>query len=231
MRIARVIAIVAVVLMVAGLVLGTGCGGGGGPQGAKITLSDAPVLLDLSPLLTARFEHLDAASEGMSNEDMGLGPTFISPEPYQMIYGFIEIVETLTQRYAQDAVYRDEQQIRNLVYRGLKEGAASQGYELSESEVEIDITYPNIADLAVLGEGRVSMYASYGFDMLIFRSNEVYVYLYSLDLSPERQLLAPIATEIAHRISMFSQTLSQLQTETSEERLNRIREKAGLPPL
>jgi hypothetical protein len=210
MRIARVIAIVAVVLMVAGLVLGTGCGRGGGPHGAKITLSDAPVLLDLSPLLPARFEHLDAASEGMSNEDMGLGPTasevelFISPEPYQMIYGFIEIVETLTQRYAQDAVYRDEQQVRNLVYQGLKEGAASQGYELSESEVEIDITYPNIADLAVLGEGRVTMYASYGFDMLIFRSNEVYVYLYSLDLSPERQQLAPIATEIAHRISMFS---------------------------
>jgi len=40
----------------------------------KITLADAPMVLDLSPLLPASFEHLDAASEGFSNEDMGLGP-------------------------------------------------------------------------------------------------------------------------------------------------------------
>ena len=214
MRIAKIIAIVAVVLMVAGLVLGTDCGGGGGPQGAKITLSDAPVLLDLSPLLPARFERLDAASEGMSNDDLGLGPEFsevelfLSPEPYQMIYGFILIVERATERAAADAFLRDEQQVRNLVYQGLKEGAAKEGYELSESEVEIDITYPNIADFAALGEGRCSMYGvSFGFDMVVFRSNEVYVYLYSVDLSPERQLLPPIATEITHRISMFYQTV------------------------
>jgi hypothetical protein len=152
----------------------------------------------------------------MSNEDLELGPEFsevelfLSPEPYQMIYGFILILERATERAAGDATLRDEQNIRNKVYWGLKEGAAKEGYELSASEVEMDITYPNIADLAVLGEGRCSMYGtSFGFDMLCFRSNEVYVYLFSVDLSPERQQLAPIAIEITHRISMFTQILSQ----------------------
>ena len=54
----------------------------------KITLSDAPTVLDMAWELSASFERLDAASEGMSNKDMGLGPDFsevelfLSEEPY-----------------------------------------------------------------------------------------------------------------------------------------------------
>ncbi len=178
----------------------------------KITLADAPIVLDLSTLLPASFEHLDAASEGMSNKDLELGPEasevelFLSSEPYQMIYGFIGIFERRTDQAALDVIFKDEQQIRNTLYWGLEQAAAEEGYELSEADMEIDITYPNIADLAVLGEGQFSMYGiDMGLDLVIFRNNQVYTYLYSVYSSSEKQSLIPLAKEIEHRISMFSQ--------------------------
>ncbi len=92
----------------------------------KITLADAPIVLDLSPLLPVSFEHLDAASEGMSNKDLGLGPKasevvlFLSEEPYQMIWGFLGIIESRSEHATTDALFRDEQQVRNTIYWGLK---------------------------------------------------------------------------------------------------------------
>ncbi len=177
----------------------------------KITLDDAPLVLDLSPLLPASFERLDAASEGLSNKDMGLGPEasevelFLSEEPYQMIYCFLMIIEeSRVERAASNAIFRDEQQIKSIVVEGLKAGAAEEGLEIGASEIQI--TYPNIADIAVLGEGYFSSYGiNVGFDILWFRENNVYVFTYSVYLSPEKQPLASIAGEIEHRISMFSQ--------------------------
>jgi len=180
------------------------------PTLKKITLADSPVVLDLSPLLPANFEHLDAASEGMSNKDMGLGPEasevelFFSEEPYEMIYGLLTIFESRIEQAGADAIFRDEQQIKSLIAESIKSGFTEEDIEFSD--IQTQITYPNIADFAVLGEGQITMYGiSAGFDILWFRSNKVYVYLYSLYLSPEKQSLVPLAREIEHRIGMFSQ--------------------------
>ena len=176
----------------------------------KITLADAPMVLDLSPLLPTSFERVDAASEGMSNKDMGLGPKasevelFLSEEPYQLIYCFLMITESRIERATSDAVFKDEQQIESLLIENLKAGALEEGFELQVPEVQI--TYPNIADLAVLGESYIiTSGMTFGFDILWFRSNKVYVFTYSLYLSAEKQSLVPITREINHRVSMFSQ--------------------------
>ena len=180
------------------------------PTAEKITLADAPMVLDLSPLLPASFEHVDAASEGLSNADMGLGSDcsevelFLSEEPYQMIYCFLMIIESRIERATSDAILKDEQQITSMIVESLKAGAIEEGFELEVPEVQV--TYPDIADLAVLGEGRMTTYGmSIGFDMLFFKSNKVYVFIYSMDLSLEKQSLVPLAREIEHRIGMFSQ--------------------------
>ena len=65
----------------------------------KITLDDSPTVLDLLPLLPTSFERLDAASEGMSNSDMGLGSDFseveviLNEDPYQLIFAYLAILE------------------------------------------------------------------------------------------------------------------------------------------
>jgi len=180
------------------------------PSPKKITLADAPIVLDLSPLLPASFEHIDATSEGLSNKDMGLGPDasevelFLSEEPYQMIYCFLMISERRTDQASFDAIMKDEDQIESIIIENLKAGAVEEGFELDVPEIQI--TYPNIADLATLGEGYFSTFGmSMGFDMLWFRSNKVYVFTYSVYLSTEKQSLVPIAKEIECRIATFSQ--------------------------
>ena len=180
------------------------------PTLKKITLGDSPIVLDLAPLLPQNFEHVDAASEGMSNKDMGLGPEvsevelFLSEEPYQMIYGCLTIVERRLERAAADAIFKDEQQIKKLLTENIVSGLTE--VDVDASYVQTRIIYPDIADFAVQGEGQITTYGiNVGFDILWFRSNKVYVYLYSAYLSPEKQPLSPIAREITHRISMFSQ--------------------------
>ena len=180
------------------------------PAPKKITLADASMVLDLSPLLPANFEYLDAAREGLSNKDLGLGPDFsevelfLSEEPYQVIYCFFSIIEGRIQQAGSDALMKDEQQIKSIIAKNLKAGAAKENIELEM--VEMRVTYPNVGDVAVLGEGHISFYgASIGFDLLLFRSNKIYVDIETLYLSTERQSLLPLAREIEYRISMFSQ--------------------------
>ena len=180
------------------------------PAPKKITLSDAPIVLDLSPLLQAGFEHIDAASEGLSNKDMGLGPdaseveVFLLEDPYQLIYCFLTIIESRIERASFDAIIKDEQQMESMIIENLKAGALEECFELEVPEIQV--TYPDIADSAVLGEGfMTSLGMNMGFDTLWFRSNKVYVFIYSWYLTVEPQRLIPIAREIEHRLGMFSQ--------------------------
>jgi len=180
------------------------------PAKPKITLADAPTVLDMSWELSASFERLDAASEGFSNKDMGLGPDisevelFLSEEPFQMVFAYFTIIESQVERAGLDAIMRDEQQIRSSVLEGLQAGAADEGVELADAEVEI--SYPNVGDLAVLGSGIMSAYGlSMGYDYCIFKSNKVYVFIMSVYLPGENVSLATLAIGIEQRISMFSQ--------------------------
>ncbi|MFC1897931.1 hypothetical protein ACFLX8_05185, partial [Chloroflexota bacterium] len=59
---------------------------------------------------------------------------------------------------------------------------------------------------AVLGSGTISAYGvSAGYDMLMFKSNKVYVIIMSMYLSGESVSLVPLAEGIEQRIGMFSQ--------------------------
>ena len=180
------------------------------PSGKKITLDDAPTVLDMAWELSASFEQLDAASEGFSNEDMGLGADisevelFLSEEPYQIVFAYLTIIESQVERASSDALIRNEEQIKTMVLENLRAGAAEEGGELSEANVEV--TYPAIGDLAVLGSGTVGAYGlSMGYDMLIFKSNKVYVFIMSVYLPGESVSLAPLAIGIEQRIGVFSQ--------------------------
>ena len=180
------------------------------PAPKKITLADAPVVLDLSPLLPATFEQVDAASEGLSNKDLGLGPdwseieVFLSEEPYQLLLTYLTIVESRIEQAATNAVMKDKQQVQSMVIEGLRVSLAEENIELSNAQ--ISVTYPDIAELAVSGEGSfATLGVSMGYEMLWFKSNKVYVFMESTYLSLEKQPLVPIAREIEHRIGMFSQ--------------------------
>lgn len=180
------------------------------PSEKKITLADAPIVLDMSPELPASFERLEAAIEGLSNRDMELGSDFsevelfLSEEPYQMVFAYLTIIESRLERASSDAFMKDEEQIKSVVIGGLREGVAEEGVELEN--VEVQVTYPNIGDLAVLGSGTMSAYGfSMGYDMLIFKSNKVYVFIVSMYLLGESAPLVPLAEGIEQRIGMFSQ--------------------------
>ena len=176
---------------------------------SKITIEDGPRILDLFPLCPG-FEKLDAASEGMSLENMGIyDPNccevqlFLLEEPFQMTYGFLCIDESRVAQVGFDAVIRDTKQVKTLVEENLKAGAAEEGIELTVPEIQI--TYPNIGDAAVLAEGQMETYGFiFGFDTLWFRQKSVHVFLYSTYGSLERQTLVPFAEAIKQRIDQYS---------------------------
>lgn len=170
----------------------------------KMTLDDAPVVLNMSLDLPARFERVDAASEGLSNEDLGLGSEFsevqlfLSEEPFQMVYGFLLITGSRIEQAGVDAIMRDEEQVKSVILAGLEEGAAEENVPLSD--VETRITYPDIADLCVLGEGSFkSSGFNFGFDYLMFKNGNVYVFVASLYMG-EGSPLVPVARGINERI-------------------------------
>jgi len=178
----------------------------------KISLEDAPDIINLSLLLPSTFEHLDAASEGFSKADMGFSSDepisevqlYMSEEPFQIIYGFIAIYESRIDSAMFDEMIEDEYQARNLIIESLKEGAREEGGEITDADVEI--TQPVIGDAALLGEGYVESFGiNVGFDICCFRIQSVYVLFYSAYMSSDKISLVPLSQEIEKRINRFSQ--------------------------
>ncbi|MFA5374550.1 MAG: hypothetical protein WC455_02185 [Dehalococcoidia bacterium] len=176
----------------------------------KITLADDSTVLNMSTELPASFERLDADSEGMSNNDLGLGSDFtevtlfLSEDPYQMVFAYYCIIESRTEQAGSDAVMQDEEQIKSIVISGLQAGAAEGGGEFDE--VTVDVIYPSVGELAVLGSGTMSTYGmNIGYDILMFKVNKVYVFICSVYLPGEKTSLVPLGTGIEQRIGTFSQ--------------------------
>jgi len=179
----------------------------------KITLDDSATVLDLLPLLPIGFEHLDAASEVMSNKDLGLGPVFseisevevfLNKEPYQLIFAYLGISESLIEQAVVDIFLKDDEMVESMIIEALKVGAAEEG--IDEFDAVVDITHPQLGDLAALGIGTISVFGvDSGYDMLIFKINKVYVYIISMYLSEDKHPLLPIGEKIEHRIGMYSQ--------------------------
>jgi len=175
------------------------------PSSAReITLADAPAILDMSSDLPTGFEHLDAASEGMSNEDLGLGPEysevelFLREEPFLEVYAYMTIVETQTERAVMDELMRDEEQLKSSLLYWLEAGFVAEGMELPE--VECDVTHPSIGELAAMVSGQFSMYGTnVGFEYLTFKNDKAYVEIYQYYLRSGLSLVS-LANGINQRI-------------------------------
>jgi hypothetical protein len=173
----------------------------------KVSLSDASQLLDLSALIPASFEHVDAHSEGMSNEDIGLGPdfseveVFLRYEPYQLIYTFLLILESKIDKASADAVLKDDEQVRAILESGIAEGARQEGVEDLDL-ADFQISHPDIGNIATYGQGTLQAYGIFfGFDVCLFRRNDTYIYLYSIYYSEENLVsLEQIALELDGRL-------------------------------
>jgi hypothetical protein len=175
-----------------------------------ITLADGSTVLDMSSELPVSFERLDAGTEGMSNKDLGLGSDFtevelfLSEDPYQMVFAYYCIIESRTERASSDALMKDEEQVKSMVIESLQAGAAEEGGELDK--ITVDVTYPNVGDIAVLGSGIMSSYgANIGYDLIMFKINKVYVFIASVYLPGENTSLVPLAEKMEQRIKVFSQ--------------------------
>jgi len=176
----------------------------------KITVADGPEILDLLSLLPPSFERLDAASEGMSLADMGIYDPmfcevqlFLSDEPFQMVYCFLSISDSRIEQAGFDAIIRDHQQMEAVLIENIIAGAEEMGMELTVPEIQI--TEAHMGDATVFAEGQMETYGfMFGFDILWFRQQSAYVYLYSSYDSLERQALVPIAEAIEQRIAQYS---------------------------
>jgi hypothetical protein len=176
----------------------------------KITVADSTTILDLLPLLSDRFEKIDPASEGLSNSDMGLGSeyseveAFLSEDPFQMIYGFYGIEESRITRAANDAMFKDEVKIKDLIVSYVMAGLEAEN--VNDSSIQTTITYPDIADLAVYGQGQIeSSGIMVGFDIFWFKVDKVYVFFYSIYYGDDYYALDKLAREVTYRIGMYKQ--------------------------
>jgi len=99
---------------------------------------------------------------------------------------------------------RDEELVESIVMEGIQLGAAEEGVE--SVDVDTNITYPDIGDLTVLGSGTMSAYGvNIGYDILMFKSIKVYVFIASTYLPGESVSLTLLAEAIEQRIGTFSQ--------------------------
>ena len=173
----------------------------------KLTLADSSEVLDLLPWLPPSFERIDAAAEGFSNSQLGLGPSFSEVEaflladPFQLIYCSYTIVDSVVQRAIEDADIKNEERVRNYIDSGIKAGLEPR---IDYGPVYTRITYPNIGELAVLGEGTIRAgEVTVGYDTLIFKENKVYVVLWSFYYSPKSAELPFLAKSIIEKINKY----------------------------
>jgi len=174
----------------------------------KLTLADSPEVLNLLPLLPSSFERIDAATEGLSNSQLDLGPefseveVFLSKDPFQLIYGFIYIVDSVIRRASEDISIKDEANMRKIIEDSLNSGAANQGMSLEPTNTQI--TYPNIGDLALYGQGKMqTKEINMGVDVIFFREHHVYVMLFTAYYPPRTVELTSLSDGIIENINTY----------------------------
>jgi hypothetical protein len=151
----------------------------------EITLADAPPILDMSTDLPAGFEHIDAATESLSNEDLGLGPTcsevelFLCEQPYTIVYAYLIITESRIERVQMDNLLEDDEMRKSYLLYWIEMGFVEEGGEMPD--VDLNITHPDIGRPASMGSAQMTAYGmSYEFSTLAFRDNGVYVDMYQI---------------------------------------------------
>jgi len=176
----------------------------------KISLSDATEILDINALLPDRFAQVDPASEGMSNKDMGLGSDcsevqlFVSNDPFQMVYGFMAIIDSSIEGAVFDRQLEDDNSMKDMIKEAILAGAEEQGVQAAIPD--IFVSHPDIGDSSIYGKGSLEIMGFYfGFDILFFRNNKVYIFLYSLSMTSDEVDLMAISKEVGNRVSAYSQ--------------------------
>jgi hypothetical protein len=107
----------------------------------KISLSDATEILDINALLPDRFAQVDPASEGMSNKDMGLGSDcsevqlFVSNDPFQMVYGFMAIIDSSIEGAVFDRQLEDDNSMKDMIKEAILAGAEEQGVQAAIPDI------------------------------------------------------------------------------------------------
>jgi hypothetical protein len=177
----------------------------------KLTLNDAAAVLDLSKVLPAEFKKLDAAEEGMSNADMGLGPEFseiqayLSETPNQVVFAYYGIVEDAAERAESEAVFSNEDEFKKLMMDSFISGLS--GGSDTTPDMTMDITKPDIGDKAVLSQGTVNINgAEIGYGILFFRINKVYVFVCVVGINSDGMAsVADLGRSIEKNIDQYSQ--------------------------
>jgi hypothetical protein len=176
----------------------------------KISLSDAPEILNITSLLPARFAQVDPANEGMSNKDMGLGSDcsevqlFVSNDPFQMVYGFMTIINSSIEGAVFDRQLEDDNSMKDMIKEAILAGAEEEGVQAAIPD--ITVSHPDLGDSSIYGKGSLEIMGFYfGFDILFFRNNKVYIFLYSLSMTSDEIDLLAISKEVGNRVSNYSQ--------------------------
>jgi hypothetical protein len=114
------------------------------------------------------------------------------------------ISKSRLERVQFDRVIEDEAQMKTLIEESISAGANEVGNEVTVPSIEF--SRPNVGDSVLFGQGRLESYGFfYGFDTLWFRSNTVYVMIYSVSNSGDRVSLVTVAKEIEKRLGKYSQ--------------------------
>lgn len=181
---------------------------GGDAQDAarEITLADAPELLDLSSVLSLHLEPGDAASIGLTIPDLGIGlefsevTIFLSADSMQAVGAVMTIVQGAVLQIGVDFLLQSEEMLASLVRPEIEKRLAAQGLDISNYDIEMEFSHPEIGDAAILGSGVVDAAGIVvGYEAVMFRNGEVVVFCASTYVGDGIDALS-LASEIDERI-------------------------------
>jgi hypothetical protein len=179
----------------------------------NITLADASRILDLLPLLPKGFHRADdpdAANTLLEEGYMVAGPgwseaeVFVSENPFQFVRAYMNIADSDATRSSLDRLFADETSLIVFVEKNLVK-------QLTDCSAVPDViesaVVPNIlGELALYGQAtRTNAYINIGFDAILFRQGNVYVFLCSFYSYPRETNLPDLGTEVQRRISTGKQ--------------------------
>ena len=174
----------------------------------EITLADSPQVLDLSSFLPDSFEHVDADSIGYSTQqqemdfDFSETEVFVKEYTFQLISCSYTIVGSVIQRASYDEQFKDEQLVKSLLLDEITN--SDVGTEFNIEDINIDISYPQIGDMAILGECTYHIESHpFGSDLLVVKVGKVYLIIETLYHQWRQVKLPSIAEEIINRINEF----------------------------
>ncbi len=171
-----------------------------------ITLADAPQLLDLSSVLSLHLEPGDAASIGLTIPDLGIGlefsevTIFLSADSAQAVGAVMTIVQGELLQAGVDFLLQSEEMLASLVRPEIEKRLAAQGLDISNYDIEMEFSHPEIGDAAILGSGVVDAAGIVvGYEAVAFRNGEVVVFCASTYVGDGIDALS-LASEIDERI-------------------------------